>query len=136
MKYVLDSNIIIYALKGMFPSLKSNFKKISATDVGVPSIVRAELILGALKSAKRDINLRLIKEFLEPFECISFNQEAADHYAAIRARLERAGKVIGPNDLIIAATALTHTAILITHNTKEFSRVEGLLCEDWCVPLG
>jgi len=71
--------------------------------------------------------------FLEPFEVISFDDGSSVVYAKIRAALEKKGKVIGPNDLIIAATVISHKGILITHNIKEFSKISGLQIEDWVI---
>ena len=70
---------------------------------------------------------------MEPFEYISFESQAAIAYARIRYDLEKEGKSIGPNDLIIAAVVLANQGTLVTHNVNEFSRVPGLLIEDWTV---
>ena len=68
---------------------------------------------------------------IEPFACLPFDGRAADAYGSIRADLEREGRPIGPNDLLIAATALAHSLTLVTHNTSEFNRVPGLSLVDW-----
>lgn len=72
-----------------------------------------------------------VKKFLLPFEIISFDDQAAIEYSVIRANMERTGIVIGPNDLIIAATVLSRRGILVTNNEKEFRRIPGLTVENW-----
>ena len=86
---------------------------------------------GAYLSQARGRNLEVTKDFLASMHQYPFDDSCIEHYGALRARLTRAGQLIGPNDLLIAATALAHGAILVTHNTAEFSRVPGLLIEDW-----
>ncbi len=95
------------------------------------SVVRAELLFGAYRSQRRSENLDRTNAFLAGFQSLPFDDDAAYRHALIRAELTVKGQIIGPNDLLIAATALAHGAILVTHNTAEFSRVPGLLLEDW-----
>jgi tRNA(fMet)-specific endonuclease VapC len=99
--------------------------------IKVPEMVRAELLFGVSKSSRKMAALSAVQAFLEPYELLPFAGDAAEHYADIRGRLEKKGKVIGPADLIIATTARATGAVLVTHNTKEFSRVPGLQIEDW-----
>ena len=94
-------------------------------------MVRAELLFGVSKSSRKMAALSAVQAFLEPYELLPFAGDAAEHYADIRGRLEKKWEVIGPADLIIAATARAAGAVLVTHNTKEFSRVPGLQIEDW-----
>jgi tRNA(fMet)-specific endonuclease VapC len=93
--------------------------------------VIAELCYGAYKSPKPAANLTLVQTFAAPLITIAFDDLAADVYGRIRADLERRGQAIGPNDTMIAAIALANGLTLVTHNTAEFSRVNGLLIEDW-----
>jgi tRNA(fMet)-specific endonuclease VapC len=95
------------------------------------STVKAELYFGARHSSKPAENLRLLYDFFLPFRSHPFDDACAEHYGTIRSELSRTGKLIGPNDLMIAATAIANDLILITHNTDEFSRVVGLHWEDW-----
>ncbi|MDR1799371.1 MAG: type II toxin-antitoxin system VapC family toxin [Bifidobacteriaceae bacterium] len=83
------------------------------------------------RSDRPEQNTEAVRRFLAPFAIQPFDSAAAIHYAAIRAGLEATGQVIGPNDLLIAATVLAAGGVLVTHNTKEFSRVPGLLLENW-----
>ena len=98
----------------------------------VPEIVRAELLFGALKSNNPKETTERVNSFLRPLNFLAFQDEVVSAYARIRHELEKIGMPIGPNDLLIAATALAHDLILVTHNVREFSRVSGLETEDWC----
>jgi len=131
MRYFLDTNICIYALKNKFPRIKEIIETLSPLDIAIPSMVKAELFYGALKSAKKNKVISSLEKFLSPFEIIPFGDKEIMTYARIRANLEKDGNIIGPNDLIIAATALSHGATLVTHNKNEFERVEDLVIEDW-----
>lgn len=97
----------------------------------IPAIVEAELYLGALKSNNPKSNKKITERFLLPYERIPFNTECAVVYGNILAHLESKGNSIGPNDLLIAATALAKQAVLVTNNQREFKRVPGLEIETW-----
>ena len=133
MNYFLDTNICIYFLSGKYPGLFKKLFSRNPNDIKIPVIVKAELLYGAEKSIKREDNISKITAFLLPFEIIPFDDASAAFYGKIRAKLETTGMMIGPNDLIIAATALSKNAVLVTNNTNEFIRVEGLNLEDWTV---
>lgn len=129
--FFLDTNTCVYFLKGTYQSIFEEFKKRKPEEIKIPSLVKAELLLGVEKSEQKEKNLEIVSKFLKPLEIISFDNQAAEYYAKIRALLEKKGRIIGPNDLIIAATTLVHKGILVTHNTKEFKQVSGLHLEDW-----
>ncbi|MCL1893957.1 MAG: type II toxin-antitoxin system VapC family toxin [Holophagaceae bacterium] len=131
MKYSLDTNTCIFHLNQVADILTDRLKAMPADEVLIPSMVVAELLYGAEKSKKHKSNLETIALFLSPYRIISFDQQAARAYALIRTELERKGQIIGPNDMVIAATALAHNTILVTNNTKEFSRIDNLKIEDW-----
>ena len=131
MIYCLDTYICIYYLKGKYPILLQKMLSINPNDIKIPSIVKAELLHVAEKSMKREENHEKITAFLLPFEIVPFGDTAAVYSAKIRATLEQTGMPIGPNDLLIAATALAINATLVTNNIKEFSRVDGLRSENW-----
>ncbi|MDR0916850.1 MAG: type II toxin-antitoxin system VapC family toxin [Oscillospiraceae bacterium] len=134
MTYFLDTNICIYYLNGTSDSVAEKLNALGFTDVKIPSMVAAELYYGAEKSGKREQNRAVSEKFLSLYEIVPFEERAAEHYAKIRAELERGGQLIGNNDIVIAATALAFGGVLVTHNTGEFSRVDGLAIEDWVEP--
>ncbi len=131
MKYLLDTNVCIRILNGSSPAVVDRLRELEPADVAISTVVRAELVFGARKSRHVAENLRVVDAFCSPFPSPDFDLGSADVYGAIRAELERAGRPIGPNDLLIAATALASSLILVTHNQGEFGRVPGLRLEDW-----
>jgi tRNA(fMet)-specific endonuclease VapC len=131
MSYFLDTNTCIYFLKNKSQNFLDKFSSINANDIKIPSVVAAELYYGALKSTKKDENLAKISKFIAIYDVISFDKKSAEIYGEIRKKLEKIGNIIGCNDLLIASTVLANNGILVTHNTKEFNRVENLIVEDW-----
>lgn len=129
--YFLDTNTCVYFLNGKYESIKNRILTTSPNDIMIPSIVKAELILGAYKSKAKKATLEKIEKFLQPFEVIPFSDLVAYVYADIRSVLEKEGIIIGPNDLLIAAIVKFHDGILVTNNTNEFQRVTGLKIENW-----
>ena len=131
MKYVLDTNVCIRLLKGTSPQMKQRIAVVREEDVCVPAIVRYELYYGAYKSDRKEQTLNALNDFFSQYETASFDDSCARLCGEIRANLEKQGLPIGPYDLLIAATAIRHGLILVTHNTNEFSRVKQLVIEDW-----
>jgi len=131
MKYLLDTNTCIRYLNRRSLSILHRMDAESPEDIVICSITRAELFFGAAKSNNPEKTRIAQREFLEPLATLPFDDAAAEHYGRIRAQLEITGTPIGPNDLLIAAIALTHGLTVVTHNTREFSRVNGLKIEDW-----
>lgn len=131
MKYYLDSNICISYLRGRNIDLRKKVDSFDKALIKIPAIVKGELLTGAMKSARRDRNIADVMSFLADYEIIPFDDDSAWTYGEIKSALELKGQPIGYNDTIIAATVLAHNGILITNNTREFMRVEGLNCEDW-----
>jgi tRNA(fMet)-specific endonuclease VapC len=129
--YLLDSNACIRILNGASPPLQRRLRSCSPTEVSLCSVVKAELYFGARKSERQAENLRLVDRFFSVFPSFDFDDRCAEIYGATRNELERSGTPIGPNDLLIAATAIANELILVTHNTREFERVVGLHLEDW-----
>ncbi len=97
----------------------------------IPAIVKAELLFGLEKSKRKKVIKQKYERFLDVFEIIAFDDDAAYYYAKIRMELESKGTIIGGNDLLIASSVLSRHGILITHNVKEFKRVPQLPIEDW-----
>ena len=131
MSYLLDTNVCIHLLNEKHPVILQHFRQHSPSDIALCSVVKAELLYGARRSQRVEANLQLLKIFFAPLQSLSFNDECAEHYGQIHADLLTQGKPIGPNDTLIAAIARANDAILITHNSSEFSRVAGLRIEDW-----
>ena len=131
MKFFLDTNICIYYLKGLFPKIKEKFLLNGPKSINILSIVKAELLYGAEKSKFKKNTFLKIKDFLSPYEIISFDNKSTFIYAKLKADLEKKGKIIGPNDLLIAASVIANNGILVTKNIKEFKRVKGLKLADW-----
>ncbi|HLP88768.1 MAG TPA: type II toxin-antitoxin system VapC family toxin [Nostocaceae cyanobacterium] len=131
MKFLLDTNTCIIYLRGKNTILKQKLESTPTKDIAVCSIVKAELFYGAIKSANPQRNLTLQQEFLSQFISLTFDDRAAMEFGVIRSQLEALGTPIGAYDLQIAAIALTNNLTLITHNTREFQRVNNLPIEDW-----
>lgn len=129
--YLLDTNACISILNGTSQVLGSKLRKCGPSAVRLCSVVKAELIFGARRSVRVSENLSKLARFFEPFVSLPFDDSCAEHYGMIRADLAGSGRLIGPNDLMIAATARAHDLTLVTRNTDEFSRVVGLAVEDW-----
>lgn len=133
MKYFLDTNIISYIIKGKYPKIIEHLKKIPAQSIVIPSIVKAELEFGARNSGNYEKIIVSYMTFLEPFDVKDFDSDASYYYGLIRQELLEKGSPIGPNDLLIASTVMANNGTLITHNTKEFIRIEDLRVEDWTI---
>jgi tRNA(fMet)-specific endonuclease VapC len=129
--YFLDTNTCIYFLNGKYDSVKEKMLSTSPNDISIPSIVKAELLLGAYKSKNRKSNTEKVEQLLAPFEIIPFEDLMTYVYADIRNKVEKKGEIIGPNDLLIAAIVKFNEGIIVTHNIKEFKRIEGLKVDDW-----
>lgn len=130
MRYLLDTNILI-ALSKSRPEIADRLSSIAARQIFLSFVVVAEIEYGIAKSQQQARNRRVFDSLLAGFSVVSFDHAAAVHYGPIRSELERQGCLIGPYDLMIAAHALALDAILVTDNTREFSRVSGLRLENW-----
>ena len=131
MKYMLDTNICIGLIRQKPQHLIERLTDCAPLEVGVSSIVVAELAHGAQKSSQVEQNMLALEQFLLPLEIADFGQHAASAYGFIRASLERTGNIIGSMDLLIGAHALSLDVILVTNNTGEFKRIPNLKIEDW-----
>lgn len=132
MKYLLDTNMCIYAQKknpGVLEKMRENFQD----GLAISSITLAELEYGVQASANPEKNTIALLKFLAIVEILSFESGAAEEYGKICADLRRKGTPIGTMDMLIAAHAKAENLVVVTHNTREFKRVDGLLLEDWFV---
>jgi tRNA(fMet)-specific endonuclease VapC len=131
MKYLLDTNICVYIIRGKSAKVLQELSSHPVTDVAVSAITVAELQFGVEKSSQPAHNQQALNQFLVPFTTLDFDYDAALEYGRIRARLEGQGAAIGSLDTLIAAQAVSRSLTLVTNNTGEFSRVSGLTMEDW-----
>jgi len=130
-KYLLDTNTCIQLLTDRSLLVKKRFWSLPPSYIKLCSVVKAELEYGARHSQRVTENLLLLEKFYMPLESLPFDDLSARQYALIREELACQGKPISHNDLMIAAIAKVHQLAVVTHNTKEFGRVTGLIVEDW-----
>ena len=130
---LLDTNICIYIINQRPSSVLERFKDFSTGEIGISSIVAAELAFGVEKTGSLQ-NKQALELFLAPLSIAAFDAGCVWAYAKLRAQLEKLGQPIGSLDTMIAAHALSQQATLITNNTREFDQVPGLHVENW-VPL-
>jgi tRNA(fMet)-specific endonuclease VapC len=130
MRFLLDTNICIYALKQNQVVLTRLLAE-RPIDVGLSVITEAELRTGAAKSTASTKTTRLLENFLRPLAVLDFTSDDAVAYATVRAKLEEAGTPIGPLDTLIAAQAVARKLILVSNNEREFRRIAGLRLENW-----
>ncbi len=128
--YVIDTNTLIYFFKGT-GGVSKKFLEVSPKDIAIPSVVLYELEYGIAKSSAPRKRQAQLKELCSLVEILPFEEEAAHFSALIRANLEKKGTPIGACDVLVAGTALSKKGILVTNNTKEFSRVSKLKIENW-----
>ena len=129
--YLLDTNIWIYAMKGRHPEVRQKLEALPLDQVFLSDIVVGELAFGWENSANPSATRKIVESYLASFPTLHTDTAAAKKYGQIRQKLQAKGTPIGMNDLWIAAQAITHKMTLVTHNTREFSRVDGLKLEDW-----
>ena len=129
-RYLLDTNMASYVIKGNVPRVRERLLQVPMAEVGISVITEAELRFGVARVPEAVRLKTAVEEFLLRVEVLAWNSEAAQHYAQIRAALERAGKPMGNMDMMIAAQARAADAILVTHD-RVFRRVKSLKIEDW-----
>lgn len=132
-RYMLDTNIISYMLRGSSETAREKLSEHADDELCISSITYAELRYGVVHSSNPTRNQVALSLFLSGVEILAFDGEASEKYALIWHDLTNRGQLIGANDLLIAAHALAADAVLVTHNVREFERVEGLVVDDWCV---
>lgn len=129
MIWLLDTNVLIHAVRGRPPSVRAYLQRQSPDDVAVSSITVAELWYGAEKSVSPARKREAWKAVIAPFQVIAFDRDAAEHH--VRTRYVLRHRPIGERDLLIASIALAQDLILVTHNAGELGRVPGLRVVDW-----
>jgi len=130
---LLDTNICIHVINAKPPAVLERFRKYRMGEIGLCSVVAAELAYGVAKSGSTR-NREALEMFLAPLIILPFDVAALWAYGDLRAELERKGTPIGALDTMIAAHALSHKSILVTNNSREFARVPGLALENWVQP--
>ncbi len=132
-RYMLDTDTCSYIMKRSNDEVLKRLQKVSVSDVCISVITKAELLFGVEVSARRHQDEAALKAFLRYVEVLDLPDGAAPHYARIRADLKTRGRMIGANDLFIAAHASSLDLTLVTNNTREFGRVRNLALENWTV---
>jgi tRNA(fMet)-specific endonuclease VapC len=133
LRYLLDTNICIYIAKQSIGSVLHKFEQLAVSEVGMSTVTYGELLYGLQKSKYKKKTISLLEKLAGLIIPLPMPTTAGKYYAEIRSKLEKKGKPIGNNDLWIAAHALALDIILVTNNTKEFSRVSKLVVENWVV---
>jgi tRNA(fMet)-specific endonuclease VapC len=131
MKFLLDTNICIALMNGNEIELRRRVRFHPVCDLGICSLVVEELFYGALKSSRPEENQNRVESFIDFYQCLPFDEQAAKKHAFLRLNLKKTGKPVGHNDLMIASIAASHQLTLVTRNTREFSQVQGLQLEQW-----
>ena len=127
---LLDTNICIYIINAKPPTVLARFQQLRLGDIGLCSVVAAELAFGVAKSGSAR-NRQALEMFLAPLTILPFDATAVWAYGDLRADLERRGTPLGSLDTMIAAHALSQQAVLVTNNTREFAKVPGLRLDNW-----
>ncbi len=130
-QYMLDTDISSYIMKRSHESVLRKLQAVAIGDVCISVITKSELLFGVEISPRQQQDRAALDEYLRHVQSLEFPDDAALHYAQIRAALKARGTMIGANDLFIAAHARALDLTLVTNNTKEFKRVRGLSLENW-----
>lgn len=133
-RYMLDTDTCSYIMKRSQPLVLQRLQAVAVNDLYISVVTKAELLYGVAVSPRRTQDAAALAAFLPYVEALDFTDDAAVHYADIRADLKRRGALIGANDLFIAAHARARGFTLVTNNMAEFERVGGLAMENWTVP--
>ncbi len=132
-RFMLDTDTCSYIMKRTNDTILKHLQKVPVNDICISVISKAELLFGVELSPRRSQDEAALNAFLQYVEVLDFPDEAAEHYAKIRAHLKTRGAMIGANDLLIAAHARSLALTLVTNNTREFRRVPGLQTDNWTV---
>ena len=135
-KFLLDTNICIYIRRRRPPEILQRFLRLQVGEAAISVITFGELIFGAEKSEQRKAAMRQLEELASLLRVLPLPADAGGSYGALRAELEASGRIIGNNDLRIAAHAKAAKLILVTNNEREFQRVSGLEVQNWAKSEG
>ena len=131
MRYLLDTDTCIFYINGKEPRIREHMQRVSNADIAISAVTKAEMYYGSARRKAPQGSRAKQEAFFRNFGNLSFDEAAANEFGRIRAHLEDAGMPIGPYDMLIAAIAMAHNLIVVTHNTKHFGRIPGLKIEDW-----
>ena len=134
-RYMLDTDTCSYVMKRSHPRVLKRLQALPLSDVCMSVVTKAELLYGVELSPKHAQDAAALAAFLPYVEVLDLDEDAALHYAEIRADLKKRGTMIGANDLFVAAHARALGLTLVTNNTAEFERVTGLHIENWTLPV-
>lgn len=129
--YLLDTNICVYFMSRKYPAVTAKFREHDPLDLALSSIVAAELAFGVENSTRIESNRRNLELFLAKMKVLAWDDSALWQFGFHKAKLRKAGTKIGELDLLIGCQALAMDAVLVTNNTREFERIEGLRLENW-----
>ncbi|MEA3266766.1 MAG: type II toxin-antitoxin system VapC family toxin [Candidatus Fermentibacteria bacterium] len=132
MKYLIDTDIIIYSLKNHL-EVNKNFSFFRNAPKSISVVTYGELVYGACKSQSVTANQAKIHRLAEIFPIINISSSVMETFGELKASLEQSGKIIDDMNLIIASTAITHNLVLVTNNEKHFRRIEGLEIKNWTI---
>ena len=126
---LLDTNIVVACLNGHTAVAQRIADHLA--EIAIPSLVAAELYYGAYASSRSQENLAKLDRFLQTVSVVNFDLSASRRFGMLKANLRKKGRPTSETDAWIAAIALTHNATLVTHNTRDFEHIHGLILEDW-----
>ena len=132
-RYMLDTDTCSYVMRRSNQAVLKRLQEVRVSDVCISVITKSELLFGVELSPRRPQDEIALKAFLAYVEVLDFPDEAAQHYAKIRTELKTRGRMIGANDLFIAAHARSLGLTLVTNNTHEFARVQDLMLDNWTI---
>jgi tRNA(fMet)-specific endonuclease VapC len=130
-RYMLDTDISSYIIKKRDLAIRARLAKVPVSDVCISVITKAELLYGVARSSNKRVNRLAVDEFLTFVRVLPWDDEAAEHYAEIRAMLEASGAPIGNLDMMIAAHARSCRVAVVTNNERHFRKVQGLRVDNW-----
>ena len=130
MRFLIDTNIIIYSLKKA-GNVNNNFLKYKDDEMSLSVISYGELVFGAKKSGSVEKNLKTVENIKSIFPLVDVTPDIMDVFGELKAKIQKTGRIIDDMDLLIASTAIAENMILVTHNTKHFEKIPNLQIQDW-----
>ncbi len=129
--YLIDTDILIYWLKGKYPQIKEKIAGIEVDRLFISSITVAELYYGVYNSTRVNDNLKLTNELISEMNILNCDPKSGEQFGKIKADMKNRGQMLNDSDLFIAATAISNNLVLVTNNEKHFQRIENLSIQNW-----